>query len=205
MAAQTRPPRPSQLPRNLLANRWTAQWIAPAGAAPQAFGVYHFRRAFQLDNLPSAFLVHVSGDSRYELFCNGRRLCSGPARGDLNHWRYESVDLRPHLRPGRNVLAAVVWNDGEHAALCQWSERTAFLLQADLAPHDSLVNSGPEWRFLANPAYQPIPVPTYQLTGYYAIGPCERFDAARHPWDWQSPEFDDLAWPPVETDRKSVV
>lgn len=204
MATQPRPPRPSQPPRNLLSNRWTAQWIAPAGAAPQGFGVYHFRRAFQLDTLPPAFLVHVSGDSRYELFCNGHRLCSGPARGDLNHWRYESVDLRPHLRPGRNVLAAVVWNDGEHAALCQWSERTAFLLQADLAAHDPLVNTGPEWRFFANPAYQPIPVPTYQLTGYYAIGPCERFDAARHPWNWQSPDFDDLAWPPVETLRHAA-
>jgi hypothetical protein len=34
----------------------------------------------------------------------------GPARGDLLHWRFETVDLSPHLMAGRNILAAVVWN-----------------------------------------------------------------------------------------------
>jgi hypothetical protein len=28
------------------------------------------------------------------------------------HWRYDTVDLAPQLRAGRNVLAALVWNWG---------------------------------------------------------------------------------------------
>ena len=182
---------------------WNARWIHPAGAPPHDYGVYHFRRSFQLDTKPAKFEVHVSADSRYELFVNGVKVSTGPARGDLYHWRYETVEIAPHLAAGDNTLAAVVWNDGPHAAVAQWSYRTAFLLQAGDTAHEALVNSGPEWRWAANPAYEPIPVPTYQVTGYYAIGPCERFNAARHLWGWEQRDFDDSAWRPVEVGRNA--
>lgn len=190
-------------PLELLHTRWNAQWVGPAGVPPRGYGVYHFRKSFDLTAVPRQFKVHVTGDSRYELFVNGRRVCWGPARGDLNHWRYETVDIAPHLRAGRNALAAVVWNDGEHAAVAQWSNQTAFLLQADDSGHEALVNTRGDWRFVANAAYQPVPVPTYQITGYYAIGPCERFEAARHLWRWEQPDFDDSTWPPVEVLRNA--
>src|SRR6267378_3466919 len=78
--------------------------------SPAGYGVYHFRRRFRVDPVPAAFVVHVSADNRYELYANGARVASGPARGDLFHWRYETVDLAPFLRAGENVLAAGVWN-----------------------------------------------------------------------------------------------
>src|SRR5436305_631646 len=77
----------------LLTERWSAHWIAPAGAAPYAFGVYHFRRAFDLPERPARFVIHVTADQRYELYANGERVCSGPARGELTHWNYETLDL----------------------------------------------------------------------------------------------------------------
>src|SRR5436305_13216075 len=90
----------------LLYRPWSARWIAPPDAPPTAYGVYHFRRAFDLATAPTSFVVHVTGDNRYELFVNGARVVSGPARGDLTHWRYETVDLARLPKPGRNVLAA---------------------------------------------------------------------------------------------------
>ncbi len=182
---------------------WKAVWIYPAGAAPNGYGVYHFRRTVNLAAKPAALKIHVSGDSRYELYVNGVRVCWGPARGDLFHWRYETVDIVPHLRAGKNVLAAVVWNDGQYAAVAQWSDRTAFLLQAADTEFEAL-NTGKEWRCLTNPAYTAIPVPTYQPTGYYAIGPMERVDAAQYPWGWQMPEYDDSAWQRVEPGRAAA-
>ena len=167
------------------------------GAEPSAYGVYHFRRSFDLPSVPGKFVIHVSGDSRYHLYVNGRKIVSGPARGDLHHWRYETFDLALYLAPGKNTLAAVVWNDGPYAALSQWSNRTAFVLQADDDQHEALVNTGPEWRSLQNVAYLPVPVPNLQPTGYYAIGPCERFDARTYPWGWEQKAFDDSAWRPV--------
>ena len=74
----------------LLNRAWTARWIAPAKAPPFEYGVYHFRKSFDLPAKPEHFVVHVTGDNRYQLFVNGERVLAGPARGDLFHWRFET-------------------------------------------------------------------------------------------------------------------
>src|SRR5438034_4263016 len=65
---------------------WTARWISVPDASPAGYGVYHFRRRFRVDPVPAAFVVHVSADNRYELYANGARVASGPARADHFHW-----------------------------------------------------------------------------------------------------------------------
>lgn len=184
----------------LLRNLWPARWIWVANSDPFCYGVYHFRRSFELPAQPRSFVVHVTADNRYQLFVNGQRVVWGPARGDLFHWRYETVDLAPYLRPGKNVLAAVVWNDGEHRAVAQISHRTAFLLQGD-TEQEAIVNTGPEWRGIQNHAYEPIPINAREVYGYVAIPPCERLDASRYPWGWEQPDYDDSGWPTVQAGR----
>ncbi len=172
---------------------WKAQWIDVPGSAPQEYGVYHFRRAFDLVSKPEHFVVYVSGDNRYELFVNGVRVSWGPARGDLTHWRYETVDIAPELHSGTNVLAAVVWNEGEHRAIAQISNRTGFVLEAD-RPEDVTVNTGRAWKCLEDKAYAPQLIPRDQMTGYYALGPNEKVDAKLYPWGWEQPGYDDSSW-----------
>jgi hypothetical protein len=109
---------------DLLAKTWPARWIAAPGAQPFSYGVYHFRKTFDLPAAPSRFIVHVTGDNRYQLFVNGTRVVWGPARGDLNHWRFETMDLAPHLKAGRNALAAVVWNFAQFAPEAQLTSQT---------------------------------------------------------------------------------
>ena len=110
---------------------WSAKWIAVPKAPATEYGVYHFRKTFELAARPEKFVVHASGDNRYQLFVNGQRVAWGPARGDLFHWRYETVDITGFLRAGRNVVAAVVWNFGEYAPEAQITLQTGFLLQGD--------------------------------------------------------------------------
>lgn len=145
---------PADVNPELLNDRWSARWIAhphhvdPSAAdyrSPRAYGVYHFRRSFDLPAKPGRFVVHVTADQRYQLYVNGKRVAWGPARADLKHWRYESVDLAPHMRAGVNVLAAVVWNFAEHAPVAQTTARTAFLLQGD-TPLERMADTGPLWR-----------------------------------------------------------
>src|SRR3990172_530620 len=85
-------PAPQSNP-DLLTRRWDAKWIVAPGTDPFGFGVYHFRKVLDLPERPSRFVVHVTADNRYQLWVNGTRVVWGPARGDLNHWRYETVDL----------------------------------------------------------------------------------------------------------------
>lgn len=172
---------------------WKASWIDVPDSDPQGYGVYLFRREINLDGKPDRFLVHVSGDNRYQLLVNGRRMSWGPARSDLTHWRYETVDLAPALQAGKNVLAAIVWNDGPRRAVAQISNQTAFLLEAD-QPEDVAVNTNRNWKCIDARAYTPEFLPGAQQTGYYALGPNEHFDATQFPWGWEQAGFDGSQW-----------
>ena len=115
----------------LVNHLWKAWWITHPDGPQREFGVFHFRKTFTLESVPQRFVIHVSGDNRYELFVNGERVLAGPARGDLNHWRYETLDIAPHLLAGRNVLAAVVWNFAELAPMAQMTNETGLIVQGD--------------------------------------------------------------------------
>ncbi len=178
----------------LLTKSWPASWITVPGASRTDYGVYHFRRTFTLGSKPANFTVHVSADNRYVLYVNGTRALEGPARGDLFHWQYETLDIAPHLRAGKNVLAAVVWNFGADAPLAQVTNETGFLLQGDTAA-EHVVDSGRDWKCVSDAAYSPIPVRMGRdVSGYYVAGPGERVDGAKYPWGWQNPDFDDSGW-----------
>jgi hypothetical protein len=167
-----------------------AFWIVPPGVPGDAFGVFHFRRTIDLTTRPDRFLVHVSADNRYRLFVNGQQVSSGPQRSDLMHWRFETLDLAPHLQAGRNVLAALVWNWGEERPVAQFSRRTAFLLQGD-SERETVANTGPEWKVLHDAAYEPVPV---RLDAYYAAPPGEAVDGSRYPWGWETVGCADEGW-----------
>lgn len=175
-----------------------ATWIAHPDAPAEEFGVFHFRRVFELESVPAAFVVHVSADNRYRLLLNGAPIASGPQRSDLRHWRYETLDLAPHLEPGRNVLTALVWNWGAERPVAQFSHRTAFLVQG-VGPGASSVSTGPGWKVYRNAGYAPLPVRNVDVGGYYASPPGEAVDARAYPWGWTSLDFADDAWPDAAT------
>jgi hypothetical protein len=178
-------------------NAPAARWISHPTAPGDEYGVFHFRRTFELAAAPERFVVHVSADNRYRLFVNGRQVCSGPQRSDLMHWRYETIDLAPHLRPGRNVLAALVWNWGRQRPVAQFSRRTALLVQGD-SEREAPLNTGPEWKVLHNEGYAPVPV---ELPTYYASPPGESVDGGAWPWGWIAIDFDDEHWPAAVSGR----
>jgi len=68
---------------DLLRKGWPASWITHPTASPNDYGVFHFRKAFNLAETPASFVVHLSADNRYRFFVNGTSVCFGPARGDL--------------------------------------------------------------------------------------------------------------------------
>ena len=177
-------------------SRWNAKWIDAPNTSGQDYGVYHFRRVIDLPRKPDSFVVHVSADNRYELFVNGSPASHGPASGDFYHWHYETVDLAPLLHAGRNVLAAVVWNDGKDRALAFLSVQTGLIVQAE-KPENSAVNTNAEWTAYHDPAYSAQTIPADQRAGYYVAPPNEKFDAAQYPWGWNQPAFDDSAWLPA--------
>lgn len=181
------------LPDGPVGRPWAASWIGPASGSVTDYGVYCFRKRFTLAAKPASFIVHVSGDNRYRLFVNGTSVCVGPARGDLLHWRYETVDLAPHLRVGENVLAAEVWNFGDLRPVAQVSLKTAFLLEGH-GPAEQVANTDATWRVLRDAAIAPRPVDRAKLRTYIVVGPGENVDGARYPWGWTGLDYDDRGW-----------
>jgi len=178
---------------DLLTKPWSAKWIAPPKFSPFEFGVYHFRKTFDLPAKPASFVVHVTGDNRYQLYVNGVRVVWGPARGDLNHWRYETVDIARYLKPGKNVLAAVVWNYAQHAPEAQATNQTGFLLQGDTKT-EQVVDTNNSWKFLRNESYRPLPVTHGEMRGYFVAGPGEEINGGAYPWGWERIDYDDTSW-----------
>lgn len=190
---------PSAVPSNpaLLHHAWTADWIACPGSPHREFGVYYFRKEFSLGSKPEHLVIHASADNHYQLFVNGARVFEGPARGDLFHWRYATLDVARYLHQGRNVVAAVVWNYAELAPMAQMSNETGLIVQGDTA-RESAVNTNASWKVLQSRAVQMIPINRKTIPFYMVVGPGIRVNASKVPWGWQDVGFNDSVWKPAE-------
>ncbi len=178
---------------DLVNHLWKGWWITHPDGPQREFGVFHFRKTLTLDSVPQRFVIHVSGDNRYELFVNGERVLAGPARGDLDHWRYETLDIAPHLVAGRNVLAAVVWNFAELAPQAQMMNETGFIVQGD-GSAEEIANTGQSWKAFKNQGVSMIRLDAGKIGGYLVPGPGEEVDGAKYPWGWETKDFDDSNW-----------
>jgi len=180
----------------LLKGSWrSSSWISAPGIAQRDYGVYHFRKTLNLSAKPSRYIIHISADNRYRLWVNGQPICSGPARGDLYNWNFETVDIAPYLQAGSNVLAALVWNMGVYAPVAQVSNQTGLVVQGDTEAEKE-VNTNTTWKVYTNKAYTPCSVDNgRRLHSYMVIGPGDHVKAADYPWSWEQPKYDDNSWP----------
>ena len=103
-------------------------WSPDAAASP----VYFLRR-FRVDEPVHEADLVVAVAERCELFLNGRELGGALSFAEVSHF-----DLRPHLRQGYNLLAAVATNQGDTAGfVAQLRLRTA--------SGERFATTGPDW------------------------------------------------------------
>lgn len=182
---------------NLLKERWPASWITHPDAPAREYGVLFFRRVLVLPQAPASFLVHVSADERYRLLVNGAEVSCGPARGDLLNWRYETVDLAPHLRAGSNVVAALVWKFADAAPWAQATAQLGFIIQG-AETISQMVNSGTGWQVLRSEAHRPEPLPL-ERKPWIPASYGERIDGTKYPWGWDRADFNPSGWSPAKS------
>ena len=177
--AQFGPQRDPSAPFDLKSDNWNARWISVPETGAQDYGVYYFRKDVDLASVPADYVVHVTGDNRYKLYVNGTLVSLGPAKGDATHWNYETVDLAPWLKAGKNAIAALVYHEGSQKPDSQASVSVGFLLQGE--GNARMLYTDRTWKCLKDEAYSPLrPV----VSGYYVAGPGEQVDLAKTPSDW---------------------
>ena len=175
--------------QDLFTREWPAKWISVPETGALDYGVYYFRKDVNLPAVPARYLVHVTGDNRYKLYVNEQLVSMGPAKGDNLHWNYETVDLAPYLNGGRNVIAALVYNEGPSHPDSQISAATGFLLQGEAESAGLFTDKG--WKCVQDPAYSPV---TPIVKGYYVAGPGEQVDMNCTLSDWNKDDADLSAW-----------
>jgi hypothetical protein len=162
---------------------WQGHWIWSSEELPQRNAFVRFRRTFQYSN--GKAILHMTADSRYMLFLNGKYLGQGPVRAWPNHWRYDSYDLAPELREGENTLAVLVnhWGEGNF----QYIPAPPGLL-AQLELESETIASDASW--LASPEVAlRSDVPRISIQEAFE----EQYDA-RLADEWTLTSYDDTNW-----------
>ena len=166
-----------------------------------------FRRRFHVATPSDVQLqVHVTADSRYLFFCNARLIGRGPAKGDVHHHFYDTYDLTPELRPGDNVLAALVLDMSRVAhrpaflgAPCSvMTYAGGFLLEGGLCdgPGGMLedLSTDAQWKVAVDTAHR-FQNENTTFEGYH--GYFEHRVSRLVPAGWTDPGFDDTSWAPA--------
>jgi hypothetical protein len=180
----------------LFSKPWPADWIAAKGAPGREYGVYLFRKRIELAKKPEKFVIHISADNRYKLYVNQQFVSAGPARGDIAHYNYETLDLSPYLTAGTNIVSVQVWNEAEYRPEAQISLRTGLIVQGDGAD-EQIINTGTSWKALADKSYKPLKV-NIPRSVYYVAGPGELVDMRKKVQRWMAADLDDSAWPAAD-------
>lgn len=175
----------AQLPPEVQNGMWSAEWITSPDAPQRDQVVLHFRKVVELTQQPEHFLVQVSADNQFVFYVNQQRVGFGPSHSDLGHWRFETYDIAPFLRPGKNVLAAAVWSFGVLTPLAQISDRTAFVLHG-AGEAERIADTGQSWEVEEEKGVQVLPTPEAVRRQYYVAEPAERIDGTVFNWDWNT-------------------
>lgn len=179
---------------------WTAKWISVPKSNQTAYGVYLFRKQFELKESPTSFRIFVSADNRYKLFVNNKLVGVGPVKGDIGHWNYDIINLAPFLNQGKNTIAVKVWNEAEARPEFQFSVKTALVIQGS-STETQIINTNNSWKCVQDNSYEPLLVSDYMydstkinVRGYYVAGAGEKVDMNLHIKGWEDSHFNDDEW-----------
>lgn len=196
----------------------SAQWIRIPPGELEHKRVYHgdlggrfayFRCEQELPG-DAHLTACITAVSRYRLWVNGQSVLSGPCKGDLNRQYYETVDLTPCLRPGKNIFAVQVLFNDPDIARDQTDTRAAIYgvvgagnchalaISGDITDADgqcigSVTTGQADWRvWLDNTFYlKSTPFSVY-------MGAVEEdIDFRLSPSDWKTVDYDASGWPPA--------
>ncbi|MFN3404292.1 MAG: alpha-L-rhamnosidase C-terminal domain-containing protein [Cytophagaceae bacterium] len=172
--------------------QWTAHWITVPDELKRTDGIYLFRKIISVTDISGPFIIHVSGDNRYKLFVNGKQVSFGPARGDVMHWNYETVDIAPYLVKGENIISSIVWNYGAFMPEAQTSYRTGFIVHGE-TEREKIADTDKSWKCIRHQGYSFLK-PDLGYATYYVANPGEKVIFGQSPQNWTSLSFDDSSW-----------
>ena len=160
-----------------------AKWIWTKGKTKSPVHVSCFRHSFTLSGKPQRASLACCADSKYQLWINGRYQGTGPARGVPDHPYYDTYNILPCLKKGKNTICFLVQHYTDGASIFCAVEG-GLICQLNGDRDEVIAATGGKWRAMSSDSYQSLP-------GLIFAG---SFDATREPSGWIQADFDDALW-----------
>ena len=114
---------------------WKANFIWDSSDGSEENVWMCLRKTVDIEQVPETLIAHISADSKYWLWINGNTAVfeGGLKRGpSLNDGYYDSVDIAPYLKSGKNIICALVWYWGKDTSFSNSdSGKAGFIFEAD--------------------------------------------------------------------------
>ncbi|MBO5255306.1 MAG: alpha-L-rhamnosidase [Opitutales bacterium] len=169
-------------------NFYEGKFISPASdkTDPQ---VCNFRNTFELKQVPESLVINITAENRYILYVNGKYVCRGSESGDFCNWFYDSVDIAPYLKQGKNVVAvSVVYFSDSSPAAFFWGNGCSLWVQPNSQEYAFLNSNSKNWKYQVDKS---VVFPTRVL---YAGG--SEFVNVKNAMsqNWKDVDFNDSSW-----------
>lgn len=161
-----------------------------------------FRRTFSLEDALENGICHISADSRYKFYVNDQLVEIGPSKGDREIWYYDTIEIAPFLRKGKNVIAVEVLSyPVEHGKGCYGIFRTGhpgMFFKGMLKSKNKEINisADKQWKVCMDFGFSIIP----ESDIFAPLQIMEERYADPELIDWKKVEFDDSKWEQVVLD-----
>ncbi|MCR5522648.1 MAG: alpha-L-rhamnosidase N-terminal domain-containing protein [Clostridia bacterium] len=169
---------------------WKANFIWDSSDGSEGNVWMCFRKTVDFSEIPETMTAFISADSRYWLYINGENAVfegsakRGPSPDDSY---YDTIDIAPYLKPGENIICALVWYWGRDTSFSSTdSGKAGFIFEAEDIVSDS------SWKVCRNAAFlnkEGVFKSNYRLPELNIY-----YDARKEIGDWLSADFDDSAW-----------
>ncbi|TLP82735.1 alpha-L-rhamnosidase C-terminal domain-containing protein [Maribacter sp. ACAM166] len=184
----------------------SASWVSHPDIKGGEDRIILFRNTFQIDDNSEDFIINITADNHYFLYVNGTLITHGPQLSDIQHWKYETLNLKDFLQKGENVLAVKVINFGKRRFLGMQSIFTSLMVNGvtENAKKLNTTGFGDTWACTLDDSYKANEVvwrgngDKAIVGGFYANNPTDYVDMNNYATGWELLDFKDSNWQKTE-------
>ncbi|WP_405412662.1 hypothetical protein [Maribacter sp. Asnod1-A12] len=183
----------------------SASWVSHPDTKGGEDTAVLFRNTFNVADAKADFIINISADNHYFLYVNGEFITHGPQLSDIQHYKYETLNLKDYLKQGENVIAVKVINFGKRRFLGMQSIFTSVMVNG-VTDNAKIINTtgfNDTWLSTINQSYKANEVvwrgdgEKAIVGGFYANNPTDMVDMNNYPTHWETLNFDDTDWKKV--------
>ena len=184
----------------------SASWVSHPDIKGGEDTAVLFRNTFNITDSKEDFIINISADNHYFLYVNGHFITHGPQLSDIQHYKFETLNLKDYLNKGKNVIAVKVINFGKRRFLGMQSIFTSVMVNG-VTNNAKIINTtgnNDNWLSTIDQSYKANEVvwrgngEKAIVGGFYANNPTDIVDMNHYPTNWETLDYDDSKWKKVD-------